>query len=150
MIRKLTFAFLLATVVPAAAWAGAFQTIGPHIGFSSGPDQVILGGQLQMGDVAPQVDLLPGIDVGFGDDMTLVSLNGDFHYRFQLSNSTWQPYVGGGVAVTFGEGDSAAGGSFIGGADVPTKSGNRFFVEGKIGFGDVYDIKFLAGWHFPL
>jgi len=34
------------------------------------------------------------------------------------------------------------------GADVPTKSGNRFFVEGKIGLGDSPDFKAIAGWHF--
>ena len=150
MIRKLILAVLLAAVVPAAAGAEAFQTIGPHLGFSSGPDQVIVGGQLQMGDIAPQVDFLPGVDLGFGDDMTLLTLNGDFHYRFKVTDMTWQPYLGGGVAITFGEGESAAGGTFIGGAEVPTKTGSRFFVEGKIGFGDNYDFKFLAGWHFNL
>ena len=150
MIRKLTLAVLLAIIVPAAALADPFQTIGPHLGFSSGPDQVIIGGQLQMGDIAPQVDFLPGVDFGFGDDMEILTLNGDFHYRFKVTNMTWQPYLGGGVAVSFGEGDSQAGGSFIGGAEVPTKTGSRFFVEGKIGFGDSYDFKFLAGWHFNL
>ena len=150
MIRKLAIAVVFATLVPAAAWASTFQTMGPHLGFSSGPDQVIVGGQFQMGDIAPQVDFVPGLDLGFGDDQEILTFNGDFHYRFKVTDMTWQPYLGGGVALSFGDGGSAAGGTFLGGADVPTKTGSRFFVEGKIGFGDNYDFKFLAGWHFNM
>lgn len=160
MIRRLALALALAALVPAAARAGAFQTFGPHIGFSTGPDQVVFGGQLQMGDIAPQIDFVPGVDVGFGDDATVVSLNGDFHYRFVVEGMTWQPYAGGGVAIHFISFDNPgplsdrsftrAGGTIVGGADVPTKGGSRFFVEGKIGLGDGPDFKAMAGWHFKL
>jgi hypothetical protein len=160
MIRKLALTLALAAALPAAAWANPFRAFGPHLGFSSGPDQVVLGGQLQMGDIAPQMDFLPGVDLGFGDDMTVISLNGDFHYRFDVSGHTWQPYLGGGVSVHFmswdnsgpetDSSDTQAGGTFIFGADVPTKSGSRFFVEGKVGLGDGPDFKVLAGWNFKL
>lgn len=160
MIRKLAIALAVAAIVPAAAWAGAFQTFGPHLGFSSDPSQVLFGGQLQMGDVAPSLDFVPGVDLGIGDDLTIISLNGDFHYRFVIEGMTWQPYAGGGVAVHFvsfdnlgpgsDDSDTFAEGTVILGADVPTKSGSRFFVEGKIGLGDGPDLKVLAGWHFKL
>jgi hypothetical protein len=162
MIRKLAPALLLALAVslPAGARAESFTMIGPHLGFSTSPDQVVFGGQMQFGDVAPQIDFLPGIDFGFGDDMTVISLNGDFHYRFEIAGKKWQPYVGGGVAIHFVSWDNAGpgtdnsdtegGGTLIFGADVPTKSGSRFFVEGKIGLGDGPDFKALAGWNFKL
>jgi len=160
MIRKLTIALAVAAIVPAAAWANAFQTFGPHLGFSTDPSQVVFGGQLQMGDVAPSLDFVPGVDLGIGDDLTIISLNGDFHYRFIVEGMTWQPYAGGGVAVHFvsfdnpgpigDDSDTFAEGTVIIGADVPTQSGSRFFVEGKIGLGDGPDLKVLAGWHFKL
>ncbi len=160
MKLRLAPAVLLAALLPASALAAgsSFQTWGPHVGFSSGPSQFVLGGQLQMGDIAPSVDFVPSIDLGIGDGGTLVSLNGDFHYRFTISGATWQPYAGGGAAIHFASrdtpgpgGDSSdteAGGTLVVGADVPTKSGNRFFVEGKFGIGDSPDFKAIAGWHF--
>lgn len=160
MVRKVVAAFAFAALVPAAAWAGAFQTFGPHLGFSTDPSQIVFGGQLQMGDIAPQIDFVPGAEVGIGDDVTIVSLNGDFHYRFVVEGMTWQPYAGGGVAVHFvsfdnpgpigDDSDTFAEGTIVGGADVPTKAGSRFFIEGKIGLGDGPDFKVMAGWHFKM
>jgi hypothetical protein len=160
MTRKLALVLALAAFLPVTASAGAVSAIGPHLGFSLSPDQVVLGGQLLMGDVAPQIDLLPSVDLGFGDDVMLISLSGDFHYRFNVSGMKWQPYAGAGVSWHFASydnsppddnrDDSFAGGTIIVGADVPTKSGSRFFVEGKIGLGDGPDLKVLAGWHFKM
>lgn len=160
MNSKLALALLLTALLPTTALAAgsAFQTYGPHIGFSGDPSQLVLGGQLQMGDIAPSVDFVPSVDLGIGDGGTILSLNGDFHYRFILSGATWQPYAGGGVAVHFvsvdtpGPGadgsDTLAGGTLVLGADVPTKTGNRFFVEGKFGLGDGPSFKAIAGLHF--
>lgn len=157
-LLALTLALLLA---PAAAHAaGSFQTWGPHIGFSTDPSQVVFGGQLQMGNVAPDIDFVPGVDLGVGDHITLVSLNGDFHYRFTISGATWQPYAGAGIALHFFSWDSGfpgrsasetqAGGSLLFGADVPTQTGSRFFVEGKVALGDGPSFKAMAGWHFKM
>lgn len=160
MIRRTLGALLLAAILPCAAYAtGTFATFGPHLGFSTDPDQVVFGGQLQMVDVAPDLDFVPGVDVGFGDHATLVSLNGDFHYRFKIQGATWQPYAGGGLAVHFYSWDSGfgphgsdtvGGGSLLFGADVPTKTGSRFFVEGKLALGDGPSFKAIAGWHFRM
>ena len=161
MSRHLVSLMLAMLLVPAAARAeGSFQTWGPHIGFSTSPSQVVFGGQFQAGNVAPEIDFLPGVDIGLGDGETWVSLNGDFHYRFVISGATWQPYAGAGVCVHFVSWDSnnsghdssetLAGGSLLFGADVPTKTGNRFFVEGKVALGDGPSFKVLAGWHFKM
>ena len=158
MLRKFAYALLVAAALPATALADSFTAWGPHLGFSSGPDQFVVGGHLQWGDVAPHLDFVPSIDLGLGDNITLISLNGDFHYRLD-TGTQWEPYVGGGVGVHFasfdngGPGiadnsDTFAGGHFIFGADVATKHSSRFFVEGKFGFGDSPDFKALAGWSF--
>ncbi|MEO5989735.1 MAG: hypothetical protein ABIU54_13085 [Candidatus Eisenbacteria bacterium] len=150
-------ALFIALVAPAPV--NAFSAFGPHLGFSSGPDQIILGAHLQFGDVAPQLDFVPGIDLGFGDNLTLISINGDFHYRFDVTGSSWQPYAGAGVGLHFIQYDNngpysdgsatEGGGHFILGADVPTKSGSRFFAELKLGLNSRSpDLKVLAGWSF--
>ena len=104
--------------------------------------------------VAPRLDFAPGVDLAFGDNFTLVSLNGDFHDRIG-SNASWQPYVGGGIGLHFvsggtaaANGNSDAGGHFIVGASVPTQGGSRFFTELKLGFANSPDLKAIAGWNF--
>ncbi len=158
-MKRVVNLLLAALLVPAAASAGTFSTVGPRLGFSTGPDQILLGGQLQIGDAAPNLDFVPNVDLGFGDDVTVISANGDFHYRLNVEGMTWQPYVGAGIALNFisfdagplnDESDTQAGGSIILGADVPTRSGNRFFTELKLGLGDTADFKALAGWNFKL
>ena len=157
MLRRAILALAVLAVLPAASVAAPFTAYGPQIGFSQGPDQIVFGGHLQWGDVAPQLDFVPGIDFGFGDDETVVSLNGDFHYRIS-TNTQWQPYVGGGMGLHFRSFDNNgptpddsrtdAGGHFIAGAEVATKGRSLFFAELKLGFGDGPDFKVIAGWSF--
>ena len=161
MLRRSQFALAMLAVALVASSASSatssFTAFGPHLGFSQGPDQIVAGGHLQWGDVAPQLDFVPGIDLGFGDKATLVSVSGDFHYRID-TKTQWQPYVGGGVGIHFYSFDNAgpgvdnssteAGGHFIAGADVETKSHSRFFAELKLGFSGSPDLKALVGWSF--
>ena len=153
MLRRSCLAFAILVMLPAAASAGSFTYYGPHLGFTQGPDDFLIGGHLQWNGVAPRVAFVPGLDMAFGNDLSLVTLNGDFHY--QLATSTrWQPYVGGGVGLNFTSGGNAggsdpnAGGHVIVGAAVPNGSGSRFFAELKLGLGDDTDLKALAGWNF--
>jgi len=155
-----TFGLLLLAAAPLSAHASGFSAFGPHFGFSSGPSQIVVGGHLELVDVAPEIDFVPSVDLGFGDNTTLISINGDLHYRFKLEGQKWQPYAGAGVGIHFFSFDNlgpgvdnsstSAGGHFIIGADVPTQSGSRFFTELKLGFGDGPDFKALAGWSFRL
>ena len=158
MMRRSILALAILAMLPAASLAGPFAAYGPHVGFSSGPDQFVVGGQLQWGDVAPSLDFVPSVDLGFGDNSTLVSINGDFRYRLD-TRTQWQPYLGGGVGIhfisinnagPFGQdaSDTVAGGHFIAGADVATQGRSRFFLEMKLGFSDSPDFKALAGWSF--
>ncbi|MEO5617433.1 MAG: hypothetical protein ABIS67_06650 [Candidatus Eisenbacteria bacterium] len=165
MLKRLWIALLFAAALPAAALAqsssgtGPIATAwGPRFGFSSGPDQFLFGGQLDLGDLAPDLTLTPNVDIGIGDNATTIGLNGDIHYHFRVQNSPWRPYVGAGIAFTHinvetpgGDySDTDVGLAIIGGAIVPTQSGSRFFIEGKLGLGDVHDFKLLIGWNFRL
>ena len=164
MLRKIVLVALITSVLPVAALAAssssgtAFNAWGPRVGFSTGPDQFIIGAQLNFNEMAPSIAFVPNIDFGFGDNVTTINLNGDLHYMFNLRNSVWHPYLGAGVGITFsnfsdnvGGGSSTdVGGSVIGGVTAPTKRGSKFFSELKLGLGDIADFKLLVGWNFPM
>lgn len=135
-------------------------SIGPRLGFSSDPDQIVFGGQLMFPEVAENLSFDPSVELGLGDDLTIFSINGDFHYHFDVSGSNWRPYAGAGATLSFiswddddfpGNRDDSeleAGGGIVIGAGVPTRGGDRFFGELKLGLGDVPDFKLMVGWNF--
>jgi hypothetical protein len=128
---------------------------GPRIGISSSPDQLVVGGQLVFPDFAPQLSAVPSVELGFLDNETTVAINGDLIYHFVVRSSTWKPYAGAGAALEVSQpenGDSStdAGMNLIVGADVPTRTGNRFFGEFRIGVGDISSLKIMVGWNFPM
>jgi hypothetical protein len=153
--------FACALLMPASAFAAtqaAVSTYGFRGGFSSNPDQLVLGGQMQIAEVAPSLSFDPNVELGVGDNVTLIALNLDMHYHFDLRDTAWSPYLGAGAGINFYSFDVPApfpddsatkvGGNIIVGASVPTRSGNQFFGELKLGVGDVPDLKMLVGWNF--
>ena len=153
MRHRVIITLAILVLLPAAASAGPFNYYGPHIGFGQGPDQTVIGGQLQWNGVAPRMAFVPGIDYGFNDVSSVLTMNGDFHY--QLSNQTaWQPYVGICAEVNVwrdtGSSDpstTTTGGHLIVGAATRNRTGGRFFTELKLGMGDAPDMKLLLGWN---
>ena len=154
MRHRVIITLAILVLLPAAASAGPFTYYGPHLGLGQGPDQTLIGGQLQWNGVAPRMAFVPGIDYGFNDLSSVVTLNGDFHY--QLSYETaWQPYVGVGAEVNVWQenqgrstnGVTETGGHLIVGAATRNRSGGRFFTELKLGMGNAPDMKFLLGWN---
>src|SRR5438477_12813636 len=78
MSRKLIPALILvALLVPASLFAAAITKGGPRVGFSADPDQIVFGGQLEIGDVAPKVTFDPNLELGFGDDRSVIAVNFD-------------------------------------------------------------------------
>uniref|UniRef100_A0A832MNM7 Outer membrane protein beta-barrel domain-containing protein n=1 Tax=Eiseniibacteriota bacterium TaxID=2212470 RepID=A0A832MNM7_UNCEI len=163
MLRRFLAFALVALVVPAAALAQSRvgNAIGPRVGLSSDPDQLVLGGQLDLGELAPDITFTPNLEFGFGDDFLVVAVNGDLHYHFLIQGSQWRPYVGGGLGINFIDWDAPAwyrgdtsetevGANLILGAIVPTRTGSRFFTEMKFGIGDIPEFKWLVGWNFGM
>ena len=155
MLRRLLLALSLCALLPAAAAAQLRTGIGPRVGISVDPDQLILGGQAIIGEIAPNVTFDPSLELGFGDDVTTLAANFDLHYHFDIENVTWRPYAGFGADIVFadadgGGSDTEVGGGIIIGAGAPTSSGNRFFGELKFGLGDVPDLKIVVGWNFKM
>jgi opacity protein-like surface antigen len=135
-----------------------YHGFGPRVGLSIDPDQVFFGGHIDFGEAFPHVRFQPNIEFGFGDDITLIQADADFHYRFLDSWDVWNPYLGGGVGMAHWSFDSNIEGvddsstefqiHAVGGIEKYISSG-KFFVESKIGVVDESpDLKFLAGWTF--
>ena len=87
-VSLLTFAVFAAWAVPANA------QFGLRGGLSANPDQLYVGVHTETGPVFERFLFRPNLEVGFGNDVTVVALNGEFLYPFQLENGT-RLHVGG-------------------------------------------------------
>lgn len=149
----LVFALSLFLAPGAPAAESGNIGMGPRVGLTSNPDQVMLGLHYSAGQIAPHVRFQPNAEIGFGDHVTLLELNADFHYRFQESWDVWNPYAGAGLgyAMAFvdGGGDhNDLQAHLVGGIEKGIKTG-AFFVETKIGLSKwTPDWKLLVGWTF--
>jgi opacity protein-like surface antigen len=151
------FVALFATAASAANQVNGW---GPRVGASVTPDQLVFGAQLHLGEVAPNLTLDPNIEIGIGDDQTVVQPNFDLQYHLDVQNSVWKPYVGGGLGIAFvswdtpgpglDDSDTTVGANAFVGVEAPTKAGNRFFLEARFGLGDLPSAKFMAGWNFKM
>ena len=158
-IAPLALAALLAiTALTAARAADAGTLFGPRIGVSFDPDQLVVGGQLEFPEFAPHITVDPNLELGFFDNRTTISMNADFYYHFAVKGSSWTPYAGLGLGLNItqwasdinAESETDAGANLVGVASVPTRSGNRFFGELRVGLGDIPSVKIMAGWNFTM
>jgi hypothetical protein len=158
-MRKFAVILFVLVVLPVAAGAAIYtESYGPRFGASVDPGQILLGGQLTLGEITPKLVFSPSGEIGLGDQQTNVAFNMDFDYRLSLQGSQWTPYVGGGIGIDFASFDNPApfpddsetnvGANFILGAGVPTRSGSNFFTEMRLGIGDLPSLKLMAGWNF--
>lgn len=129
---------------------------GVRVGGSSDPDQIYGGVHFELGEFARDVRFRPTLEVGFGDDRTLLQAVAEVHYVFSKVQ-VWKPYVGGGLGWTWVDRDKVPSGvkksdsdlalMGIGGVQTKMKSGTLLFFELKIGFGDLDpDLKAAVGW----
>jgi len=134
-----------------------FRGWGPRVGLTVDPDQVHVGLHLDYGVFGPRVRFQPNVEVGFGDDITLVAFNFEAAYRFRDRWDAWTPYLGGGIGLNWvnydagpfqDESDTDFGMNVLGGIERGLSNGNRFFVEAKLGLVDSPDAKFTVGWTF--
>jgi len=133
--------------------AGATTTWGLRAGFSSHPDQFIVGGQADFSPVAKNLYIMPSALAGFGDNAFTLSFDGDLQYRF-VTKSSVHPYAGGGFSLYWvnpdnGESDTNFGANLDGGIFFG-KSARPMFVDVKAGITDeVPDWKFAFGIMLP-
>ena len=161
-IRNILLAAALAGALgPAMARADpatdvGFRGWGPRVGLSLNPDQLHFGAHLDFGQFAQHVRFQPNLELGFGDDVKLFTVNAEAAYRFSSRWDVWTPYLGGGVGANIksvdvhGENhsDTNLGINLLGGIERGFYNGNRFFIEAKVSLNDVPDAKATVGWTF--
>jgi hypothetical protein len=142
-----------------------FKGWGVRGGVSSSPDQFFVGAQLDLGEFVPNLRFKPNVTAGFGDDMTLVSINPDISYAFPIEN-LGKIYVGGILAfewwkvdvpaevkrleeltgVSIDDSGTDVGVHVLGGLEFESMP---LFVELNIGLSDeVPDLKAAVGYNF--
>ncbi len=140
--------FLLAAVLFLASPAAA-QDGGVRGGLTVDPDQFYFGGHLETSPLVDRLYFRPNVEVGFGNDLTLIAANMEFVYKLP-SRGGWGIYAGGGPALNVymfdGEDNSAtdAGLNLL----VGVENSRGLFFEFKIGVVDSPDFKFGVGWTF--
>jgi hypothetical protein len=138
-----TFA-LLGLAAPARA-----QSFGVRAGASVDPDQFYFGGHVETPALVDRVHLRPNLEIGVGDDVTLVAVNVEAVYKYPLPRSAWTVYGGGGPAINYynfedDRSDTEAGFNFVGGLE----HDRGLFFEIKVGTADSPDLKFGIGYSF--
>jgi hypothetical protein len=132
-----------------------FRGIGPRVGLTVNPDQIHFGGHIDFGDLAPNLMMLPNIEIGFGDNVTTVAPSFELDYRFRSDWGAWTPYLGGGIGPIFYSWDHGGSSSDFGaymqfgiGKGSAGSQAGHFFIEGKLGLADAPDFKATVGWTF--
>jgi hypothetical protein len=130
-------------VAPAAAQTSA----GIRAGLSVDPDQFYFGGHMETPPLVDRLRFKPNVEIGIGNDITLVALNIEFAYVFP-SRRAWNVYAGGGPAlvITDTRDDTDSGGGFNLLVGAEHQSG--LFTEIKVGFVDSPDFKIGVGYSF--
>src|SRR5262245_3926993 len=109
--RKILFGVVAILACSFAMSGTAYaQGAGVRIGISAEPEQVYFGAHASVAEVVPKLWFRPNVEVGVGDNVTLVTLNGEFVYHFATIHAQeWRPYVGAGPAIVIGSFSTPSG-----------------------------------------
>ena len=150
---------VLATSASARAQGISYRGWGPRVGVSHEPDQVFIGVHLHLGEIVHKLRFQPNLEIGFGDDVTLIATNFGVLWFFPVSGE-WKPYAGGELGLVFqdfdreprpGRGDdddTDISFNAVAGIETLLKENRRFLVEIKLGLIEEPDLKVLVGWTF--
>ncbi len=83
---------------------------GVRAGVSSGPDQFYFGAHFDTGPVYDRLSFRPNVEIGVGDNVTLVTGNFEFVYWWPIRRHPWSIYAGGGPGVVFTKVNESHGG----------------------------------------
>jgi hypothetical protein len=136
---------------------------GFRAGVSIDPDQAFAGVHFDLGEPVKNMRIMPELEVGVGDDQTLVALGCEVRWEFiTVRWGGWMPYVGAEGAFHYAKLDDELGRgrrnfddddtdvqiSAIGGIQSELKGGNRWFIQGKVGLLEDPDFKAAVGFTF--
>lgn len=135
--------------------AAAQSRVGLRGGVSVDPDQAFFGVHFETRPLIDNLTFRPNVELGIGDDVTLVALNFEFAYWIPLERTAWRLYIGGGPAVNIysidrGRFDDDDDTDVEGGFNILLGLQHRqgLFTELKVGAMDSPDLKFTVGYVF--
>lgn len=137
--------FVLVLLLGLFAAPAAAQTVGARVGASVNPDQFVFGAHVETAPVIEQVYFRPNVEIGIGDDTTVVGLNFEFVYKFP-SRGPWVLYAGGGPALNVVDTERAT--NTEGGLNIliGAEHTRGLFFEAKGGALDSPDFKITVGY----
>ena len=148
--RLFLVAAAMAALVGASSPASAQgMRVGVRAGASVDPDQFYFGGHVETPAIVDRIHLRPNLEIGVGDDQTLIGVNIEAVYKYPLHRSLWVLYGGGGPAINYydfdNDGSDTRGGlNFVGGLE----HDRGLFFEVKVGAWESADLKFGVGYNF--
>lgn len=159
MSRKMLLSLMVAVVFLAPGATSAQTTFLRHpLGIRAGVtswdriSQFHFGVHSDWGELAPNLALVPGVEMGVGDDFTIVTFNGDLLYRStELVSRPWEMYGGGSLSFNIVDGPGSGsttdlGVSGIVGLDRYLSNGHTMLMEVRLGIIDSPDLKVTLGY----
>lgn len=124
------------------------QGVGLRAGVSADPDQFYVGVHYETDPLVDRLRFRPNVEIGVGDNVTLVALNFEFAYRAPLQRTAWSVYFGGGPSLNIyrSRRDTSPEGGFNILVGLAHRDG--LFTELKIGAIDSPSVKFGVGYTF--
>lgn len=139
--------------------------VGPRLGVSFDPDQAHVGLHLAFDEFFPGWAFQPNLEIGAGNDVTVVALNFEALHRFPDAMNDLRGYLGLGLGVNFvdadrgfayaqhrdsdewfDDDDTNLGFNVLIGLEKKVPVGDLFFGELKLGLADSPDAKITFGW----
>jgi hypothetical protein len=135
---------LALVLIAAPAWT---QTLGARVGASVDPDQFFIGLHTETDPLVDRLRFRPNVEIGVGNDATLVAVNLEFAYHFP-SRREWALYAGAGPALNIIDvnNDTRAEGGFN--IMIGTEHRGGLFFEVKVGALDSPEFKIGVGYVF--
>lgn len=99
-------AFFLFAAAAEAQEGPGFRGWGLRAGASDRPDQVVVGFQLDLGELIENLSFQPHVDLGVGDDQNILMVGAPVFYRWP-ETGPFDFYGGGGIALGFVDRDEA-------------------------------------------
>ncbi len=155
MLRTFS-ALLILLVLLTATTTLAGTPLGPRVGYTSwdGISQMHFGVHAKLGELFPNVEMIPNLEMGFGDNFTIITLNGDLAYQFtELTTEPWGLYAGGSLSLNYldndiMDGDLDLGFSALLGVTRKLGNQNEILLEARLGILDSPDFKITLGYTF--
>ena len=145
---KLLWTMIAAAFLTLSAHDTQAQGVGLRAGVSADPDQFYVGVHYESEPLVDRLRFRPNIEIGLGNNVTLVALNVEFSYPVPLQRTAWSVYLGGGPALNLyrSRNDTNPEGGFNILVGLVHRRG--LFTELKVGAVRSPSVKFGVGYTF--